>query len=153
MIEIAAARSPAVRFAALQSGPAMSVGRQLAYAALTREGWLDPPPSAPEISAALAGVPDRGYDPRSALESLPIPVLWQLGSVDKRMYTPETLADLSRIVATGRHDFTVRVYPEGAHSLRVTPEGLIRQEQTSPGFVQGVFRDLASWLRSRVLAR
>lgn len=153
VIEIAAARSPAVRFAALQSGPAMSVGRQLAYAAVTREGWLDPPPGAPEISAALAGVSDRGYDPRPALESLRIPVLWQLGSVDKRMYTPETLADLRTIAATGRHDFTVRVYPGGAHSLRLTPEGLVRQEQASPGFAPGVFRDLASWLHSRVLAR
>jgi dienelactone hydrolase len=153
VIEIAAAASPSVRFAALQSGPAMSVGRQLAYAALTRQGWRDPPPSDQAIRAALADVPNAGYDPRAALESLRIPVLWQLGSVDKRMYTPETLADLRAIAGSGRHDFTVHVYPGGAHSLRLTSEGLIRQEQTSPGFVPGVFRDLTSWLRSHGLAR
>ena len=153
MVEIAAARSAAVRFAALQSSPAMSVGRQLAYAALTRQGWRDPPPSPSQLDAALAGVADSGYDPLPALESLRIPVLWQLGSVDKRMYTPETVGDLRRVVATGSHDFTVHVYPGGAHSLRRTRQGLIVQEQTSPGFVPGVFRDLASWLRSRVGAR
>jgi uncharacterized protein len=152
-IEIAAARSAAVRFATLQSAPAMSVGRQLAYAALTRQGWLDPPPSAQTIAAALADVPDRGYNPRVDLESLRIPVLWQLGSVDKRMNTPETVVDLRKIVSTGRHDFTVRVYRGGAHSLRLTAAGLIRQEQTSPGFVPGVFPDLAAWLGDHVLSR
>ena len=153
VIELAASRSSAVRFAALQSGPAMSVGRQLAYARVTRQGWLDPPPSDAAIAQALAGVPDSGFDPRAILTSLRIPMLWQLGSVDKRMDTPETVADLRSIAADGRHRFTVRVYPGGAHSLRLTANGLIREERASPGFVPGVFRDLASWLRSRVPAR
>jgi dienelactone hydrolase len=153
VIEIAAARSRFVRFAALQSGPAMSVGRQLAYDALTRQGWLDPPPSAARIAAALAAAPNSGYDPRADLDSLRLPVLWQLGAVDKRMYTPETLADLRKVDVRARRSFTVRVYAGGAHSLRLTQDGLIRQEQTSPGFAPGVFRDLASWLRSAVLRR
>ena len=147
VVEIAAARSSAVRFATLQSAPAMSVGRQLAYAAATRQGWIDPPPSAARIAQALARVPDSGYDPRAAIAALRIPVLWQLGSVDKRIDTAETLTDLHRIDAAGRHAFTIRVYPGGAHSLRETPAGLIRQEQASPGLVPGVFPDLASWLR------
>jgi dienelactone hydrolase len=153
VIELAAARSPTVRFAALQSAPAMSVARQLAYADVTHQGWLSPAPSEAEIGASLAAAADGGYDPRADLESLRIPVLWQLGAVDKRMYTPETVADLQEITSVGRHDFTVRVYPAGAHSLRLTPAGLVREEQTSPGFVPGVFRDLLSWLRSRGLAR
>jgi dienelactone hydrolase len=150
VIEIAAARSSAVRFATLQSAPAMSVGRQLAYDALTRQGWTDPPPSGAQIAAALARVTDSGFDPRVALASMRIPVLWQLGSVDKRMYTPETVTDLRRITADGHQRFTVRVYAGGAHSLRLTRDGLIRQERTSPGFVPGVFGDLASWLCSRL---
>lgn len=153
VIEMAAARSPAVRFATLQSAPAMSVGRQLAYDALTRQGWTTPPPSATWIATALAHVPDSGYDPRATLASLRIPVLWQLGSVDKRMYTPETIAILRRITADGRHRFAVHVYAGGAHSLRLTQDGLVRQEQTSPGFVRGVFSDLASWLRSHLGTR
>jgi len=152
VIELAGARSPHVRWAALQSAPAMSVGRQLAYAALTGSGWRSPPPSEREIAAGLAGVPDGGFDPRAAIASLRIPVLWQLGAIDKRMYTPETVADLRAVAAGGTHDFTLRVYPGGAHSLRLTAHGLIREERASPGLAPGVFADLAAWLRRRVLA-
>lgn len=153
VIELAAARSSAVRFATMQSAPAMSVGRQLAYDGLTRQGWADPPPTPAQIAATLARAPDSGFDPRSVLASLRIPVLWQLGAIDKRMYTPETVADLRRIAADGRHRFTVRVYPGGAHSLRLTRDGLSHQEITSPGFGPAVFRDLASWLRRNIPPR
>jgi dienelactone hydrolase len=147
VIALAAARSQSVRFAALQSGPAMSVGRQLAYSALTKDGTADATDD--QIHATLDGVPDSGFDPRSALAGLTIPVLWQLGTVDKRMYMPETLADLAQITAAGTHDFTIRTYVGGAHSLRVTAHGVAAEERTSPGFVSGVFADLGAWLRLR----
>ena len=146
VIALAASRSRSVRFAALQSGPAMSVGRQLAYSALTGDGAVAPTDE--QIHAALDGVPDSGFDPRSALAALTIPVLWQLGTVDKRMYTPETLTDLAAITGDGVHDFTIRLYPGGAHSLRLTANGLIAEERTSPGFVPGVFADLGAWLHA-----
>jgi uncharacterized protein len=146
-IAIAAARSPHVRFAALQSGPAMSVGRQLVYGALTKDGLLAPDDAT--IRTALDGVADSGYDPRHDLAALRIPVLWQQGAADKRMYTPETLANLNAIETAGAHAFTVHVYPGGAHSLRLTANGTIAEERTSPGFVPGVFQDLADWLRRR----
>jgi uncharacterized protein len=147
VIELAASQSRDVRFAALQSGPAMSVGRQLAYSSVTHQGAVDPTDA--QIQEALSGAPDSGFDPRPVLAALRIPVLWQLGSVDKRMYTPETLANLAAIGASGKHDFTIHVYPGGAHSLRDTAHGLIAEERTSPGFVTGVFADLAAWLRER----
>ena len=142
VIALAASHSPRVRFAAMQSGPAMSVGRQLAYSALTKGGYVAPADE--EIRAALNGVPDSGYDPRPDLASLTIPVLWQQGAADKRMYTPETLANLAAI---GSRNFTVKVYPGGAHSLRLTANGTVAEERTSPGFVAGVFQDLTAWLR------
>jgi len=92
--------------------------------------------------------PDSRFDPKPILAALQIPVLWQLGSVDERMHTPETVADLAAI--DSGHHFTVSVYPGGAHSLRLTEHGTISEEQTSPGFVSGVFADLAAWLRTRV---
>jgi uncharacterized protein len=146
VIALAASRSHDVRFAAMQSGPAMSVGRQLAYSALTKDGGVDVTDE--QVHAALDGVPDSGFDPRAALAGLSIPVIWQLGSVDKRMYTPETLADLTAIDGAGTHDFSIRLYTGGAHSLRSTAHGLIAEERTSPGFVPGVFSDLGTWLRS-----
>jgi dipeptidyl aminopeptidase/acylaminoacyl peptidase len=147
VIELAASQSQHVHFAALQSGAAMSVGRQLAYSAVTHEGAVNP--SDTQIHDALAGVPDSGFDPKPLLAALRIPVLWQLGTVDKRMYTPESLANLAAIDAAGKHDFTIHVYPGGAHSLRDTAHGTIAEERTSPGFVPGVFADLALWLQSR----
>jgi hypothetical protein len=147
VMELAASRSRDVRWAAFQSGPAMSVGRQLAYSGVTHEGAVDPTDA--QIHAALDNAPDSGFDPRPVLAALKIPLLWQLGSVDKRMYTPETLANLAAIQAAGTHDFTIHVYAGGAHSLRLTAHGTIAEERTSPGFVPGVFADLAAWLRRR----
>jgi len=152
LIPLAASQSPAVAFATIQSGPAMSVGRQRAYSALTRDGARIPPPTQAEIQAALDGRPDGGFDPRPAIRSLRIPVLWQLGGVDKRVYTPENVATLNAIASDGERSFTVRVYPAGAHSLRETRHGLSSEELRSAGFVDGLFADLGAWLRSHRLA-
>ncbi|PWU22630.1 MAG: hypothetical protein C5B48_09875 [Candidatus Rokuibacteriota bacterium] len=150
VIPLAASRSSDVGFATIQSGPVTSVARQQAYDTLTLAGARVPPPTGQEIRSALDQVPDGGFDPRPALAALRIPVLWQLGSVDKRAFTPETLARLATITASGDHDFTVRVYAGGAHSLRLTRHGLISEELRSPGFVPGLFGDLAGWLASRL---
>ena len=149
-ILLAASQSSDVAFAAIQSGPAMSVGRQRAFSKLTGDGSRVPPPTGAEIRAALDGLPDDGFDPRPALQALRIPVLWQLGGVDKRMYTPESVANLAAIAAGGGHDFTVLVYPAGAHSLRETRHGLSSEEVLAARFVPGVFADLAAWLAAHV---
>lgn len=146
-IALAASQSRAIRFATIQSGAGMSVGRQIAYSALTHDGSVDVTQA--QIDAALSNATDSGFDPRPALASLKIPVIWQLGSLDKRMYTPETVADIRALAG---HDFTVRVYAGGAHSLRITAHGTSSEETTSPGFAPGVFRGLAAWLRSHVNA-
>jgi dienelactone hydrolase len=146
-IALAASQSRAVRFATIQSGAGMSVGRQLAYSALTRNGTRDVTQA--QIDAALAHADDSGYDPRPALASLRIPAIWQLGALDKRMYTTETVASIAGL--TGQ-DFTVRVYDGGAHSLRVTEHGTASEERESPGFAPGVFADLGAWLRLHVTA-
>jgi dienelactone hydrolase len=150
IIAIAASESSDVRFAAVQSGPAMSVGRERAYAALTGNGSVVPPPTDAQIHAALDGHPDAGFDPKPALAAIHVPVLWQLGGVDKRQYTPETVANLNAIAAQGGHDFTIRVYPTGAHSLRDTKHGFFSEELNAKRFVPGLFPDLAAWLSVEV---
>jgi dienelactone hydrolase len=144
IVALAASQSSDVAFAALQSGPAMSVGRQRAYAALTVNGKREPPPADTDIRAALNGVGDDGFDPRPAIRTLQIPTLWQYGDVDKRQYTPESVA----ILADAAPSATVRVYPGGAHSLRATTNGLISEERNTTGFVPGLFVDLAAWLQT-----
>ena len=144
-IVLTTSQSPNVAFAALQSGPAMSVGRQRAYAALTVNGKREPPPTDADIHAALSSVGDDGYDPRADIRALAIPTLWQYGDVDKRQYTPESVA----ILADAAPGATVRVYAGGAHSLRATTNGLISEERDTTGFVPGLFADLAAWLQAR----
>jgi dienelactone hydrolase len=147
VLAASASRPSHVAFAAIQSGAAMSVGRQRAYSALTGSGSVVPPPSDARVRASLDGQPDGGFDPSTALDSLRIPVLWQLGAVDKRQYTPETVSRLEAIAGRGGHDFTVRVYPGGAHSLRETRRGLISEELHASRFVPRLFTDLTIWLR------
>src|SRR5439155_23595107 len=131
IMALAASQSSDLAFAAFQSGPAMSVGRQRAYAALTVNGKREPPPTDADIRAALSGVGDDGFDPKPAIRALRIPTLWQYGDVDKRQYTPESVA----ILADAAPSATVRVYPGGAHSLRATANGLISEERDTTGFV------------------
>jgi dienelactone hydrolase len=150
VIAIAASESSDVAFAAIQSGPTMSVGRERAYAGVTGNGSVVPPPTGAQIHAALDGHPDAGFVPKPALAAIHVPVLWQLGGVDKRQYTPETIAILDAIAAEGGHDFTIRVYPTGAHSLRDTRHGLIREELNAKRFVPGLFQDLGAWLAAKV---
>ena len=145
IIVLAASQSSDVAFAALQSGPAMSVGRQRAYAAVTVNGKREPPPTETDVRAALASIGDDGFDPKPAIRALRIPTLWQYGDVDKRQYTPESLAILNDAASRA----TVKVYPGGAHSLRATTNGLISEERDTTGFVPGVFTDLAAWLSLR----
>jgi dienelactone hydrolase len=144
IMALAASQSSDVAFAAFQSGPAMSVGRQRAYAALTVNGKREPPPTDTDIRAALSGVADDGFDPKTAIRALRIPTIWQYGDVDKRQYTPESVA----ILADAASSATVRVYPGGAHSLRATANGLISEERDTTGFVPGLFVDLAAWLQA-----
>jgi dienelactone hydrolase len=145
IIPLAASQSTDVAFAALQSAPAMSVGRQRAYAGLTVNGVREPPPTDAEIHSVLDSHPDAGFDPRAAIASLRIPTLWQYGDVDKRQYTPESVA----ILADAAPGATVRVYAGGAHSLRLTTNGLVSEERATTGFVPQLFGDLAAWLSLR----
>jgi dienelactone hydrolase len=150
IIPLAASMSNVVAFAAIQSGPVMSAQRQRVYSTLTINGTKLPPPTDAEIRAALAGIRDGGFDPRPAIGALRIPVLWQLGALDKRGYTPESVANLEALIAAGANNITVRVYPGGAHSLRETTQGLAWEERDAVRVVPGVFADLAAWLRKTV---
>jgi uncharacterized protein len=145
IIPLAASQSADVAFVALQSAPAMSVGRQRAYAGLTVNGVREPPPTDAEIHSVLDSHPDAGFDPRAAIASLRIPTLWQYGDVDKRQYTPESVA----ILADAAPDATIHVYAGGAHSLRLTTAGLVSEERATTGFVPQLFNDLAAWLSLR----
>jgi dienelactone hydrolase len=114
----AAALSEHVSFVALISGPAVSVGDENLYSAMTanQNGSISEA-EAEEYSARLAAYEyDFGYDPRQAIAALRIPALWILGGRDASQPTRETVAILEEL-RLSNPNITIFVYPRANHSL------------------------------------
>lgn len=114
---VAAMRSDRVAFLVVLSGTTVPVGHEIYYSELTgeRDGAdLDDT----ELSAALAAFRgDPGHDPRAVLEAVQVPTLWVLGSEDRSIPIPETVATLEQLVAAGR-PFTFHLLEGLGHDLR-----------------------------------
>lgn len=141
---LAASRSPHVAFIVTISGPAVSVGEEIAYSRLAGED----PGSMPgltddEIGRRMAEFSGpHGYDPLPTLRSLTAPSLWILGERDRSIPLRKTVDTLDRLAGDGK-PVTTRVYPGLNHSLRNTVTG----EQ--PDF----WRAIEAWLRERRILR
>jgi uncharacterized protein len=145
IIPRAAAKSPLVRFAVITSGPAVSVGEQEAYAGITAQGALSPPPSDAAIRKGLEGVAPSGFDPRPDLERLSIPTLWLYGREDKTVYAPQSVAILEALPSKP----TIRVFPGAGHFILDTPHGLSGEIPRAHRFATGLFPAIADWLASQ----
>jgi uncharacterized protein len=139
----AAARSPLVRFAVVTSGPAVSVGEQELYAALTGQGTNTP--TRAQIEQQLEGAEPSGYDPRADLAKLSIPTLWLYGLEDKVVYARQSVAVL-RALPTAPD---IKVFPHSGHFLLDTPRGLIRELAVAHRFAPGYFSTIADWIEDR----
>jgi pimeloyl-ACP methyl ester carboxylesterase len=142
IIPRAAALSPLVHFAVVISGPAMSVGEQDAYASLTGQGGIEPPPTDAAIRKELTGVEPSGFDPRADLDRLDIPTLWLFGREDKTVYVPQSV-EILQALDPGP---TIRIFPGAGHFLLDTPHGLTSETPRAHRFAPGVFDTIAGWL-------
>ena len=142
IIPRAAATSRLVRFAVITSGPAVSVGEQEAYAGITAQGALSPPPSDDAIRKGLEGVAPSGFDPRPDLERLSIPTLWLYGREDKTIYAPQSVAVLETLPSKP----TIRIFPASGHFILDTPHGLSGEIPRAHRFATGLFPAIADWL-------
>ena len=86
--------------------------------------------------------------------------IWESGEPIEPVYGPKALQDFDVDRDLGEPggflEFVAAEAGVDVFLAEATPEAklaLIRQEQTSPGFAPGVFRDLASWLRRAILRR
>ena len=148
VIPRAAAKSPLVHFAVILSGPAMSVGEEEAYAAVTAHGDLSPPPSDAAIRKDLEGIAPSGFDPHSDLEKLSIPTLWLFGREDKSVYAPQSVSILEALPTKP----TIRVFPRAGHYLLDTPGGLSSELPHAHRWQTGFFPAIADWLAQAVPA-
>ena len=99
IIPLAAEREPRLRFGVVISGPAVTVGREIAYSELagedpgSRKGLGDE-----EIARIMARFDGpEGYDPIPVLERTRLPMIWIQGEKDRSLPMAETLAALERL--------------------------------------------------------
>ena len=116
---LTAAKSSAVSYMVIISGPTVSVGEEIYYSDLTGEvEGRQLELSDAELSEQLAAYDGpRGFDPVESLEQLDVPALWVLGSEDRSIPIPETVAILEALSAAGK-PYTKQVLPGVGHGMR-----------------------------------
>ena len=113
IIPLAAQRAPNVAFMVLVVGPTVSVGLEIYYSDLAEfsNAPLD------QVQAQLGAFQGpAGFDPRPTLETLSTPGLWLLGEADRSIPTPQTVAVLEALRASGR-PYRWIVYPGASHGM------------------------------------
>jgi pimeloyl-ACP methyl ester carboxylesterase len=140
---LAASRGANVAFVITISGPAVSVGEEIAYSRLAGE---DPGSihglSDAEIEQRMRSFfGPHGYDPMSVLISLAKPSLWILGEKDRSIPLRKTVSILSEIAKDRNRPISIEIIPHVNHGLRHTESG------QQPDF----WRTIAAWLRARRL--
>lgn len=116
---LAASRGRHVRFVVSISGPAVSVGEEIAY---SRLAGADP--------GSIQGLDDdeidrrmrafagpHGYDPVPVLRRLEVPSFWVIGERDRSIPVARTLDALRALASAGR-PITTHVVPGADHGLR-----------------------------------
>jgi dienelactone hydrolase len=109
-----AARLSRADFMIILVGPTVTVGEEIYYSRFAEETTTP--------LAQLAGLltkyrGPRGFDPRPDLEEIDTPGLWLLGGADRSIPTPETVAILDELIATGK-PYARKVYPGAGHGLQ-----------------------------------
>ncbi len=88
----------------------------------------------------------RTFDPVPVLEKVRCPVLAMLGAKDTFVPAEKSAriwqAALSR---EGNKDVTIKLYPDGDHSLIISKTGGLKESARARGFVPGYFDALRDW--------
>jgi dipeptidyl aminopeptidase/acylaminoacyl peptidase len=139
---LAASRSRHVRFVVTVSGPAVSVGEEIAY---SRLAGADPGSlqglSDAEIEKRMKEfVGPHGYIPEPVLKKLTVPSFWILGDRDRSIPLGRTVAVLTSLKNVERRPITMHVVPGVDHGLRDPITG------QQPDF----WSALIGWLKSQL---
>ena len=123
---LAASRSNQVAYVVLLSGPAVTVGEEIAYSRVAGE---DP--------GSLQGLTEdeiereykafkgpHGFDPSAAITAMRVPSLWVLGQNDRSLPVKQTIANLERIKKTASRPISIHIVPGANHALRNPTTGV-----------------------------
>jgi uncharacterized protein len=144
IMPLAASRSRDVAFVVIISGPAVSVGEEIAYSNLAGE---DPGSEQGIADAEIerrmkAFKGPRGYDPAPVLRALATPSFWILGEKDRSIPLARTVSTLRDIARIEQRPITLHVIPGVDHRL-MDPTG--RQPD--------IWRPMEEWFKSRRVLR
>jgi pimeloyl-ACP methyl ester carboxylesterase len=109
-----AAKLSRANFMIILVGPTVTVGEEIYYSRFAEE-------TTTPLQTLVGILPNykgpRGFDPRPDLEEIATPGLWLLGGADRSIPTPETVAILDALIASGK-PYTRKVYPGAGHGLQ-----------------------------------
>ncbi|OHB77438.1 MAG: hypothetical protein A2Z25_19395 [Planctomycetes bacterium RBG_16_55_9] len=92
-----------------------------------------------------------GYDPVPVLERVRCPVLAMWGGLDTYVPVEKSVAVWRKSLArAGNEDVTLRVYPDGDHSLMEAKTGGLKEVPRLKGFVPGYFEIQKNWILRHV---
>lgn len=141
IIPMAAVDEPAISWAVVLAGPAVTCGEERHYSRLTGDdGWVSlfHERSDETIERKMAAFDGpHGFDPSPILARLRTPVLWLLAGRDQSVPSQMSLVRLREAIDTGAQ-IAVRNYPEADHNLK-----------TPSGDRIDFFEDISEWLRAR----
>ena len=107
-----------------------------------------PPPAA----AAAARRRELLYDPTETLEKLRTPTLALFGARDRNVDVGNAPALFRSAFAHGEmHDFTLRIYQDAGHQLKVSATGFNGEASQPERLTAGYPRIMIQWLRQRSL--
>lgn len=147
---LAARREHGVSFAAVLSGPVVSVGEENLFEKLT--GSLGCAPTgipAAEIQRRVNAARPSHFDPRPALARVDVPVLWLYGALDTQQPVAKDLGVLKALKSEGK-DFATVVFPKANHELLVSETGTCWEGRRGRGVTPGFGPALNGWLRDHV---
>jgi uncharacterized protein len=153
IIPLAASREPAVRFAVIFSGPAVTADENDDYQNLTGEGVTPPALSDEEIDARVLADGPGGTDPIPWIRALHIPVLWLYGGLDQHIPSRLSIRRLEPIAAEPGRRFTIENFPRANHALVQTQTGLTSEMLRSDTFAPGLFAGVGAWIGNTIPAR
>ena len=153
IIPLAATREPAIRFAVIFSGPAVTADENDHYQNLTGEGERPPTLSEQEIDARVLAEGPGGVDPIPWIASLHIPVLWAYGGLDQHVPPRLSALRLAPFAAEPGRSFTIETFPRANHALVETQTGLTSEMLRSDTFAPGLFASVGAWIGRTIPAR
>ena len=122
IIPLAATREPAIRFAVIFSGPAVTADENDHYQTLTGEGETLSTLSEQEIDARVLADGPGGVDPIPWIAAMHIPVLWAYGGLDQHVPPRLSVRRLAPLVAEPGRDFTIETFPAREPRSRRDPD-------------------------------